>query len=220
MLEVRFSDADDDFTAAEQAVIVAVAERAELLTRSRLPALRETIRLEVRASTAVLELTGEVGFAESPSTIWWRVDPSRDAATVARSSLLHTFLHEAHHAVRLIRYPSMLSSDWYDNAIFEGLATVFERDEADFVPPWGEYPDDEIEAWADELFSQPIDEHFNEWKFEHPDGRQWIAYRVGAWVVDRAVAESGRSAADLVWESNEAIVRMAGLGYYPVAARL
>ena len=96
--------------------------------------------------------------------------------------------------------------------MFEGLATVFERG-AGWSPPYGQYPEDEIEAWADELFAQPVDHTFNQWKFQHPDGRRWISYRVGTWVVDQAVTRSGRSAADLVWEPTRAIVELAGLDY-------
>ena len=123
--------------------------------------------------------------------------------------------HELHHCVRLIQIPSYYTEDWYDGSVFEGLATVFER-QAGWSPPFGEYPEDEIEAWAEELFVQPVDHRFQEWKFEHSDGRRWISYRVGTWVVERAVERSGRSAADLVWESTQKIVELAGLTYSPV----
>lgn len=204
------SNDDHEFTAEEAAAIADVAEAAEPEIRALLPDMRRRLNLVVSAGEGVIPETGEVGFAASPDIVNWKVDPSRGVAAVAREHLRPTLFHELHHCVRLIRIPSYYTQDWYDGSVFEGLATVFER-ESGYSPPFGEYPEDEIESWARELFAQPVDDTFDHWKFQHPDGRRWISYRVGAWVVDRAVARSGRSAADLVWEPTRSIVELAGL---------
>lgn len=216
MIRAHFLDTDDYvFGQEERAKIASVADAAEQEVRRLLPGLRGRLNLVVTTGTGVIPETGEVGFAASPDVVNWKVDASYGVADVAEKHLRHMLFHELHHCVRLIKIPSYYTEDWYDGSVFEGLATVFER-EAGWSPPFGEYPETEIEAWAEELFAQPVDHRFREWKFEHSDGRRWISYRVGTWVVDRAVERSGRSAADLVWETTQNIVELAGLTYSPV----
>lgn len=210
---------DYAFTSDDTVAIAAEVDRAEPEVRLLLPALRQRLNLVVSTGKAVIPETGEGGFAVSPDTVNWTVDPARGVTEVARTHLRHTLFHELHHCVRLIRIPSYYATDWYDASVFEGLATVFER-EANWSPPYGEYRSDEVTEWAAELFAQPVDHTFNDWKFQHPDGRRWISYRVGAWVVDEAIKRSGRTAADLVWETAQTIVELAGLQYAPVTRQI
>lgn len=217
-IAVHLLSSDDyQFTDGDAEAITTEADRTEPEVRALLPGLRSRLNLVVTTGDGVIPETGEVGFAASPDVVNWKVDASYGVAEVARAHLRHMLFHELHHCTRLVKHPSYYTVDWYDGSVFEGLATVFER-EAGWFPPFGEYPPDEIEAWATELFAQPVDHTFQHWKFQHPDGRRWISYRVGTWVVDRAVERSGRSAADLVWESTPAIVELAGLPYEPVTS--
>lgn len=216
MIAVHFLDTDQHvFTAAERSDITELAVATEPDVRALLPALESRLNLVVATGSAVIAETGEVGFTTSPAVVQWRVDPDRGVREVAAEHLRHMLFHELHHCARLLAVPSYVTEDWYDGAVFEGLATVFER-VAGWSPPWGDYPAEEIADWAAELFAQPVDHTFNHWKFDHPDGRRWISYRVGAWVVDQAALRTGRSAADLVWESTRSIVELAGLTYAPV----
>jgi hypothetical protein len=95
--------------------------------------------------------------------------------------------------------------------VFEGLASVFEETAGGQRLPYQEYDKHVIADWAAELFAQPVDETWPQWKFEHPDGRRNIAYRVGTWIADRAVHASGRSVAELVWEAPDDVVAMADI---------
>lgn len=45
--------------------------------------------------------------------------------------------------------------------------------------------------------------------FRHPDGRRWIAYKVGTYLVDRAVRASGKTPAELVVTSTRELVELA-----------
>jgi hypothetical protein len=45
--------------------------------------------------------------------------------------------------------------------------------------------------------------------FQHPDGRRWIAYKVGTYLVDRAIAASGKSSAELVLTPTREVLEMA-----------
>jgi uncharacterized protein YjaZ len=95
-----------------------------------------------------------------------------------------------------------------DRVISEGMATAFERDFAGATYPWGQYPDD-VAAWVTELMALPKDAPRDHWMSRHPDGRRWIGYKAGTYLVDRAIKASGKSAAELVSASTEDVIRMA-----------
>ncbi|MDQ1372793.1 MAG: hypothetical protein QOJ09_131 [Actinomycetota bacterium] len=195
---------------AGYAAIVEVAGTAEAEVREHLPTLEADLYLLVNQTDQVSPETGDGGFTIGPHCIRWDVDPHRDVQRVARTSLRGTLFHECHHAVRLQRRPEEAGLvDWPSVAIFEGLASVFEDLAGQARAPWRTYDRLVIDQWTAELFAQPMDEGWRRWKFDHPDGRRNIAYKVGAWIADEAVRRSGRSAADLVWESPEAIIALA-----------
>lgn len=99
-----------------------------------------------------------------------------------------------------------------DAPVAEGLASVFERDEAHREPPWAAYPSPEIITlgWVRELLGLPPSADYRAWMFLHADGRRWIGYRAGTFIVDRAIAASHLNATDLVRIPTSEILSMAG----------
>jgi hypothetical protein len=95
-----------------------------------------------------------------------------------------------------------------DQVITEGMATAFERDFAGTSPPWGVYPDD-VSDWAKELMALPPTARRDHWLIRHPDGRRWIGYRAGTYLVDRAMRTSEQSSAELVSRSTEDVIKIA-----------
>ncbi len=89
-----------------------------------------------------------------------------------------------------------------------GLSTVFARDFADATFPWTDYPDD-VQDWVTELMETPEDNPGNHWLSRHPDGRRWVGYSVGTYLVDQALQASGKSVVDLVSTPTDEILRMA-----------
>lgn len=215
MLTAHFLDTDDyQFGAVDRETIESVCRATEADLRERLPMLPSYLHLVVEPGNGVIVETGEVGFTMAPHAIKWTVDPARNVASVASAHLRHVLFHESHHAARLLRYPEeAYTQDWASGAIFEGLATLFERESGEFDPPWGRYEASTIESWAEELLAQPVDGTYTHWKFEHPDGRRWIAYRVGTWIAERATEATGRTAADMVWVPIAEVMTAAGLPY-------
>jgi hypothetical protein len=67
----------------------------------------------------------------------------------------------------------------------------------------------EIDAWAREVLALPANAPRDVWLFRHPDGRRWIGYRVGTYLVDRAMRSAGKNSAELVRVPAAAIVAMA-----------
>lgn len=191
--------------------MVEVSSAAERDIRLLLPSLEADLYLLVNQTRQVIPETGDGGFTIGPHCIRWDVDPERGVERVARSSLRQTLFHECHHAVRLQRRPQDAELvDWPSIAIFEGLASVFEDASGGPRATWRQYDPDLIGSWADELFARPVGDDWMDWKFDHPDGRRNVAYKVGTWLVDQAGARSGRTAADLVWDAPETVLELAG----------
>jgi hypothetical protein len=200
MLRVHFLDTDVlEFSDSQRTAIRQVAEDADALVRESLP-LAEQLHLLVEGSPDVLT-TGDNAHTIAPHLVRWLADPGRDITAVARDHLRHAFAHEAFHAARFRRLGEEAGShSWTQVAIGEGLATAFARDTAGANEPWAVYDPAVISSWAAELLRQPITPaDMSGWKFRHPDGRQWIAYRVGTWIVDSLRDLTGQSPADLVW---------------------
>ena len=195
------------------------------------PIYTVTVHFEPRTNVT----TGEMGRLVTPHWLDWVVDPEREVTPVeiARTRLRPGFIHETHHAVRAqsivetkphpvgqenaversLLVPAR-SRRMAQIAVEEGLAIRFELDlhpESTFVPP----PSDglPIGEWTRELIDAGEGDYF-EWFFELPDGRRGVGYQVGLHLADQAIANTGRSAADLVAASVDEICEMAG---YPTS---
>ena len=156
-----------------------------------------------------MEETGETGAAMPPDAIMWTVDPQRNGGVdaIAQKWLRASLFHELHHLARAASQPR---KTLVDQAIYEGMATVFERDVAGADAPWGAYPQN-VAQWADELTHLPPDSSVRDWLYTHPDGRRWIGIKVGAYWVDNAMRKSGRSMKDLTTASTDEILSLAGI---------
>ena len=207
--EVVFYSSDGHhFSPTERRTIERIARATATEVKQILPALADQLTLRVEAGDNVIPETGETASAHPPNVVYWTVDPNRAGGIVAiaNAELRRTLFHEFHHLVR----DSAVGEDQrlLDRVVTEGLATVFERDFAGPPPPWGMYPDD-VGAWVAEILALPANAPSREWMYRHPDGRRWIGYKVGTYLVDRAIRASGRSAAALVSSSTDDIVRLA-----------
>jgi hypothetical protein len=210
MLTVHFLGSDQyTFSPEDRRCIDDIAVQAEQRLRALLP-LVEHLHLLVEPSEAVLP-TGDNASTLAPNLVKWMADPALGVTDVARRHLAQALAHEAFHAASFRRLPPEVDGGCWENvAIAEGLATAFARDSFGADEAWSAYPAEVIENWAAELFAQPLDERsVLEWKFKHPDGRTFIAFRVGTWLVDVACAFARRAPADLVWVPGPEILKMA-----------
>lgn len=214
VLRVRFIDNEThQFTLAEQASIVGVARDAEDIVGAVIQ-LGDPLHLWVEGSKQVLQ-TGDNAFTESTDLLRWWVDPQRGVTQVAQAHLVQAFAHEAFHATRFRRLAGEASSrDLIGVAIGEGLATAFARDTTGATDPWAVYDTSIIHGWLEDLLTDSAHEvELGEWKFRHPDGREWVAFRVGTWIVDQFMALTGQSAAELMWTPTSDIAKVALPGY-------
>lgn len=160
--------------------------------------------------TDVIPETGETGSAMPPAGVMLTIDPSRPGGVdaIANAWVRAFMFHELHH---LARAASERPRSIVEHAVFEGMATAFERDFAGAAPPWGLYPGDAAES-ANELLALPSDASRRHWLAAHPDGRRWIGYKVGRYWVDQAIAKTGRSSAQLVAMPTREILAFSGPG--------
>jgi hypothetical protein len=204
---VRFFRSESyTFSSAEQRRIEAIAVATFREVRPLLPNLPERIHLTVRPGADVVGETGEIGDAMPPDGIMWTVDPLRYGGVdaIVEKWLRASLFHELHHLARSATQPPQ---SLVDRAIFEGMATVFERDFAGAHAPWGAYPPN-VAEWADELTRLPPDSSVRDWIYRHPDGRRGIGIKVGAYWVDTAIKRSGRSLQDLTTAATAEILHL------------
>jgi hypothetical protein len=206
-------------TAEEIAALADLVRGYAAEARRLLPGLGEVaVQLEVDpASRLLIPSHGVGGVTASADEIVVAFDPT---AAIERDEQLRRLrgavFHESFHVVHLFlsgrfrdRAPTALES-----AVSEGAATVFERDRAGSGPPWGAYYGEETMLdWAAELAALPPSYDEVRWKFWDDERKQsWILYRVGTFLVDRALARHPELAIeDLAARSPDGILRLAEL---------
>ena len=211
-VEVEFAEpVRPSISDAQRRVIHEMAVAIEDDVRAVLPGLPMGIVVEVRAEEQPYSRTGASGAALGPQRIAWVVDTSRAEGVVALAerTLRPIMFHELHHLARGCTQAGPPFHSFLDGAICEGMATAFARDFASAEQPWATYPA-EVERWYEEVKYLPASATTGEWMFFHSDGRAWVGYKVGTFLVDRAMKASGRSAADLAGVASEEVVRLAG----------
>ena len=167
-----------------------------------LPELPKKLSIWLDNSFLIRE-TGEGGAAYSPEVITISFDADFKNKESQLADLRGTVFHEAYHLAQghtffdsTAEYHSML-----DSAIYEGCATIFEREYAGVSPLWGEckqHSIDELTTWRDAMVAIPIEEYrgkengpWDKWAFyDKEDGRRWKLYKTGSWVVDEAIGTS------------------------------
>jgi hypothetical protein len=194
-VRLEFSSQGHDFTFLERWTIQRIADDAAIQVRVHLPALPKDLLLMVRHGTDVNPDIGATADAMIDS-VMWTVDTTRPEGVraIANAQLHSTLFHDLHHVVRGATQPLGTLMDF---VIAEGLATAFERDFAGQHRPWADYPPD-VAAWVAELQALPAGVNREPWLFRHPDGRRWIGYKAGTYIVDQAIAHSGQTSAQLV----------------------
>ncbi len=184
------------FSATERRTISRIAGATAIEVRRHLPALASQITLRVQSGKDVIPEIGATAEVAPPDWVVWTVDADRPEGVVkiAETHLRGTLFHEFHH---LVRGSAITSRALMDQVITEGLATAFERDFAGVSRPWADYPSD-VANWVDELATWPPPANRAGWLSRHPDGRRWIGYKAGTYLVDQAMKRLNRSSAELV----------------------
>jgi hypothetical protein len=196
-----------EFSSGERHAISEIAEITAWEVKKLLPMLPPRLQIRARTGRDVNDQTGQTAVVIPPDIVYWTVDHNRPGGVeaIARKQLRATLFHEFHH---LARATAVATTTLLDHAVTEGMATAFERDFGGQPTPWGDYPES-VEQWVAELQALPPDEPREPWLFRHPDGRRWIGFKVGVYLVDRAARSSGRSPAELTTLPTSQVIAMA-----------
>ena len=203
------------FSQPERELIQEVATASEHSVRWLLPQLIDRIELTVKAGSITIPGISMIGATKGKKgRVICTIDPVCVKGTLAtvRSQLRPLLFHELNHVMRKQGQSkeALTQRTLLDFVVSEGLATVFERDEEGGHPPWGQYPQ-EVQEWVEEMIALPANASPQQWMFQHSDGRRWIGYKAGTYLVDRAVEAAGlSSSADLVEAPTVRIFELAG----------
>lgn len=151
--------------------------------------------------------TGIDGYAVSADTIGIGIRPDIEDRTIQFAMLRALVFHEGYHIRQDFHYdgPPVAA---LEAAIYEGCATVFERDYADSEPQWGNYgKEDEatLQRWYEAMKTITAEQYFEEsgetwkkWAFYDPETHEsWRVYKVGTWLVDGLLKTKGLDIIDL-----------------------
>lgn len=210
LVDVEYREVEHAFSRAERRTIERIAEDTVAEVQRLLPAVPDRLVLRVDADDRVSETTFATAAAVVPNRLYWSVDPERGdgVAATAETHLRPMLFHELHHLVRDVRVERV---SLMDEVVSEGMAAAFERDYAGARYPFSDYPDGAA-AWVTELMALDPATDRERWLFRHPDGRRWIGFRAGTFLVDQATHASGLSSADLVTTATAEVLRLAGYG--------
>ena len=144
----------------------------------------------------LIKETGDNGHTHNAEFIELAFDPTGGAKSMkvilggVRSMVFHEMNHAARFNIPIWHYKFL------DNCILEGLATAFARDYAGDNALWAQYPP-EVTDWIQEIIAKNDLFDWRSYSFDHPDGRRWIAYKVGTYIVDQAAKNSKKSILEL-----------------------
>jgi len=93
-------------------------------------------------------------------------------------------------------------------AIYEGCATIFEREYTNSNPKWGDYSEHDEEtlyAWLKEIKTITADQYFEpsgdtwrKWAFRDPETNEtWRIYKIGTWIVENVIRKTKLSVVEL-----------------------
>ncbi len=166
--------------------------------------LPETMQIEFKSHGAAPE-TGVGGFAYSPDLINAVFDKNFANREEQLANLRGMIFHESFHVNQGFTFTKSPFSA-LDSAIYEGCATVFERDYANTKPLYGDHShhsDAELHSWLDQVKEVGTD-YFEEeatwhkWAFYNAELKQrWIIYKLGVWLVDKTIERTGLTVIDL-----------------------
>lgn len=188
-----------------------VIRQAYADAKKLLPAIPDDVTFVNQvAPWEVMEEYGQGAYTRNSRLILISID---DSMPYGEDKLLEytrqSAFHELSHAARYEK--GQYHQSLLETAVLEGLATVFERDYADATPPYGDYDPSEIDDWLEELAEVGDNESYYPYMFRHPDGRRWVAYKVGTYIVDEAAKKSGKNVLSLTGLQANAILDLAGV---------
>jgi hypothetical protein len=186
--------------------------------KALLPRLPETMNIEFGTNYDYGE-DGVTGSALSSNSmkIGIRLDQENRASQFAK--IRPTVMHEGYHIGQGFYNTKPCSA--LEAAIYEGCATVFERDFLDSKPRWADYSmhdEETLRHWLDEIrtitadqYFEPNGETWRKWAFYDAEtDASWRIYKTGTWLVDAVIQKTELNAIELNSLSADEIMNYLG----------
>lgn len=206
---IRFTEPQKDFI--RELIINSEAE-----VRNLLPKLPDSIKVIVENVDWDLDIVGGVtGRTEtnSPPLVMVQISNNYQEGIIdsVHSGLKATIFHEFHHLSRGWAIQDNKFSYGIPNAMVnEGLAVGFTEIYTGNISEVNAYTD-EADNWVSEILELPLDANYSDWVMgEHPDGRTYIGYRTGNFLIRKAMTKSGKNILELSELMPDEIIKLAG----------
>lgn len=186
--------------------------------RVLLPHLPETMNIEFGTNYDYGD-DGVTGSALSSNSmkIGIRIDQGDRTPQFAR--IRPVVMHEGYHIGQGFYNAEPCSA--LEAAVYEGCATIFERDFLGSNPSWADYSmhnQKTLQAWLDKIktitadqYFEPSGETWRKWAFYDPEtDASWRIYKTGTWVVENVMRKTGLSAIELNSLSADEIMNYLG----------
>lgn len=173
--------------------------------KTLLPRLPSTINISFGTNYPYGE-DGVTGSALSSNSmkIGTRID--QDDRTGQFERIKPVIFHEGYHIGQGFYNSDPCSA--IEAAIYEGCATIFEREYANSSPDWGDYSmhsEKTLSTWLKEIKTITADQYFEpsgdtwrKWAFRDPETNEsWRVYKVGTWIVENVMRKTKLSVIEL-----------------------
>jgi hypothetical protein len=215
-VNVVFQEDSLRFTEPQKAFVRKLISNSEEEVRNLLPKLPDSIQVIVEAVDWNLDIVGGVtGRTETntPPLVLLQISNNYHGGIMdsLKIGIKSTIFHEFHHLSRGWAIQDNKFSYGIPNAMVnEGLAVAFTEIYTGTINQVNAYTD-EADNWVREILALPLDANYSEWVMgEHPDGRTYIGYRTGNYLIRKAMTMSDKSILELNELMPEEIIKLAG----------
>lgn len=215
-MDVVFQEDSLKFTESQKIFISKVISKSEEEVRKLLPNLPDSIKVIVENVDWNLDIvSGVTGRTETnnPPLVLVQISNNYKGGVIdsVYQGIKSTIFHELHHLSRGWAIQDNKFSYGIPNAMVnEGLAVVFTEVYTGNINEVNAFTD-EADNWVKEILALPLDASYSDWVMgEHPDGRTYIGYRTGNFLVRRAMNNSGKTILELSELMPNEIIKLAG----------
>ena len=215
-VNVVFQEDALSFTESQKVFIREVISNTEEEVRNLLPNLPDSIKVIVANVDWNLDVVnGVTGRTETnhPPLVLIQISNNYQGGVIdsVYQGIKSTIFHEFHHLSRGWAIQDNKFSYGIPNAMVnEGLAVAFTEIFTGNINEVNAYTE-EADHWVKEILALPLDASYSDWVMgEHPDGRTYIGYRTGNFLVRRAMNNSGKSILELSNLMPNEIIKLAG----------
>ncbi len=215
-VDVVFQEDSLKFTQSQKVFIREVINNSEKEVRALLPKLPDSIKVIVEAVDWNLDIVGGVtGRTETnnPPLVLVQISHNYKGGVIdsVYQGVKSTIFHEFHHLSRGWAIQDNKFSYGIPNAMVnEGLAVAFTEIYTGNINEVNAYTD-AADNWVKEILALPLDASYSDWVMGvHPDGRTYIGYRTGNFLIRKAMTKSRKTILELSELMPNEIIKLAG----------